>query len=184
MGVVHFNSGCHTSSVFRENMFGGVSDIPVVAELENKRKRKCVATAATKAKKPRVRGTETEGVAAYGGDYSDDMEPRALDTAINMIMEKLKRNQVRQKSIEDESKNDEHFFNEKIMNMLMSYYFSNIINSKGPKFYPKILGESSTHIFSLLELIVLFKNSNFLCFTKNIYCCNQTFCNKTNVHVT
>lgn len=183
MGVIHFNSGCHASSEYRKNKFGGVSDIPAVAKLENKRKRKSVETAATRAKKPGVRGTEIEeGVTANGGDYSEDMEPRGLEEAKNIIMEKLKRNQKRRICIEDVSKDDEHFYNEKIMNMLMSYYFYNIINSKGPKFYTKILGNTSKSYFSLSDFFVLFKNFLLLKLyifdkkkTKNKFTCNVMY---------
>lgn len=143
MGVVHFNSRCHASSEYRKYKFGGVSDLPAVLKFENKRKRKCEQTAAVRANKPRVRRADTEkGVQGYGGDYSDDLEPRALEVATNRIMEKLKRNQTNWKSIEHLSKDDESFYHEKSRDMLLSNYFSNIVNSRGPKFYTNILGKS------------------------------------------
>lgn len=146
MAVVHFNSDCHGGSTYREMKFGGVSDVPAVGKLESKRKRKCVQTAINRAKKPRTRRFETEqekSGTSYGGNYAEDMDVTALEAVKNLIIEKTVRNQENRTAIENLSKNDEHLFKEKTRNMLMSYYFNKIVNSKGPKFYSKILGKSS-----------------------------------------
>lgn len=145
MAVVHFNSECQASSEYRKIKLGGVSDVSRVGMLENKRKRKVAYTAVARAKKPRVRRTESDHGKAYGGDYREDMGPTALDAAKNVIMEKLIRNKDMRASIETATKTDDSYYNEKSRNMLMAHYFSNIINSKGPKFYSKILGEIFIH---------------------------------------
>lgn len=141
MAVVHFNSGCRASSEFRKQKLGHVSELSSIAKLESKRKRKCEQNAVARAKKPRVRATEPDQGRGYGGDYAEDMEPGALNAAKNRIMEKLMINLAKRKSIETLSKTDEHYYNEKARNMLMSNYFSMVINAKGPKSYTKILGE-------------------------------------------
>ncbi len=69
------------------------------------------------------------------------MEPAALAVAKNRVMEKLTRDQARRTVIELMTKDDENYYLGKVRNVLMSYYYSMIINSKGPKFYMKILGE-------------------------------------------
>lgn len=141
MAVVHFNTECHAGSEYRKMKLGGVSDLPSVAKLEGKRKRKVAQNAVARAKKPRVRVTEPKQGRGYGGDYTEDMLPDSLEAAKNIIMEKLNRNKMNRKLIETVSKDDENYYEEKIRNMLMSYYFSTVINSKGPKFYSKILCE-------------------------------------------
>lgn len=161
MGVVHFNGRCHAISEYRKSKFGGVSDIPAVVKLEDKRKRKCEVTAVARANKPRIRRGDTEKeVQGYGGDYSDDLEPRALEIAASRIMENLKRNQMNWKSIEHLSKDDESFHHEKSRDVLSSNYFSNIVNSRGPKFYTNILGERSSHVLPFPQF------NNFIHFVK------------------
>lgn len=141
MAVVHFNSDCHGNSEYRKAKLGVVSES--ITKLENKRKRKNIQNTTGRAKKPRVRRNETDSKPnlAYGGEYAEDMEPRVLTAAQNMILEKLTLNQAMRVSIEATTKDDEHYFFEKIRNMLMSYYFSNIINARGPQSYVKILGD-------------------------------------------
>lgn len=141
MAVVHFNSECRAGSEYRKMKLGSVSDMSSVVKLENKRKRKCLQNAIAKSKKPRVRRTDTDPGKAYGGNYEDDFEQAVLDVAKNGIMEKLTRYQACRTSIETRTQDDEDYYLGIIRNMLMSYYFSTIINSKGPKFYTKILGE-------------------------------------------
>ncbi|KAJ6643034.1 hypothetical protein Bhyg_07990 [Pseudolycoriella hygida] len=143
MAVVHFNSDCHASSQYRKIKLGAVPDMCSVTKLENKRKMKNQQTAIARTKKPKVRRTQTDRRTdvAYGGEYSDDMDPRSLQTSKNMILEQLTHNQTMRVPIETTTKNDEHYFFEKTRNMLMSNYFSTIICSKGPKSYAKILDE-------------------------------------------
>lgn len=161
MAVVHFNSGCKAGSEYRKMKLGGVVDLTSVVKLESKRKLKCKQNAIATAKKPRVRRSEQEQGKAYGGDYTDDMEQTALDAAKERIMEKLTRNMANRTSIERLSKDDEHLYSEKIRNMLMSYYFSNVINAKGPGSYTKILGES---IIKFLNPTYILMGGGELCY--------------------
>ncbi|KAJ6639588.1 hypothetical protein Bhyg_12335 [Pseudolycoriella hygida] len=141
MAVVHFNTNCQAGSEYRKMKFGGVSDIPRVTELEMKRKRKCEKNAIRRTKKPRVRKSDPEKGRAYGGYYAEDMKHDTLEAAMNRTMEKLVRNKMNRLSIEHISKENGQYCQEKCSDMLLSHYFSAIINSKGPKFYAKILLE-------------------------------------------
>lgn len=141
--VVQYNSRGHSGSTYHE--FKESPATQSLKALEQSRKRKCEKNAAAKAakpKKPRYSGQVQDKGTHYGENREDnDMTPHFLEIAKTRFLQQRLEDQNNRDFI-NRSTSGQHLvqkWRDMHRTLLTSWYFSRIINARGPASYANIV---------------------------------------------